>query len=113
VPIRSRMPWERCVCVCVHTYIHIHTYIHTYIHACMHTYIHTYIHTYREEGEDNLRPRHSRDFGDRRQSEVPTDLDNTRLGNKWVGATGKWCRVPNVPMHKLDADHRYVLLMCC
>ena len=88
------------MCVCVYTYTFTHIYIHTYV------YIYIYIYIYREEGEDNLRPRHSRDFGDRRQSEVPTDLDNTRLGNKWVGATGKWCRVPNVPMHKLDADHR-------
>ena len=23
-----------------------------------------------------------------------------------VHITGKWCRVPNVPMHKLDSDHR-------
>ena len=40
------------------------------------------------------------------QSEAHNELDTTRLGKKWVGATGKWCRVPNVPMHKLDADHR-------
>jgi WD40 repeat protein len=59
-----------------------------------------------EQGEEELNLKAGKDKSERRQSEAHNELDTTRLGNKWVGATGKWCRVPNVPMHKLDSDHR-------
>ena len=59
-----------------------------------------------EEGDDDLNLRNSKDNIDKRQNEATADLDATRLGSKRVGATGKGCRVPNVPMHKLDSDYR-------
>ena len=42
----------------------------------------------------------------RKASETQADLDTTRLGSRWLNASGPWCRVPNVSMHKLDSDHR-------
>jgi WD40 repeat protein len=64
----------------------------------------------REEGQEDLagqlKARQQRDDAKRRQWRPEDSADGQRIGKKWLGSTGKWCRIPNVPMHRVDTDHR-------
>ena len=59
-----------------------------------------------EEGNDNSTFTRVGYADGQRNQGASEGLDKTRLGKKWIGATGKWCRVPNTCMHKLESDHR-------
>jgi hypothetical protein len=59
-----------------------------------------------EEGSDNSTFARVGNADGQRNQGASEGLDKTRLGKKWIGATGKWCRVPNTCMHKLESDHR-------
>ncbi|KAJ1480747.1 WD40-repeat-containing domain protein, partial [Baffinella frigidus] len=64
----------------------------------------------KEEGLEDLagqlKARQGREEARRRQWRTDDKVDKQRLGKKWIGSTGKWCRIPNVPMHKVESDHR-------
>jgi hypothetical protein len=64
-----------------------------------------------EEGQDSRAGLKKGDAHKDLRRELQVEgLDKTRLG-KWLGATGKWCKVPNTCMHKLDSDHRGCLVL--
>jgi hypothetical protein len=65
-----------------------------------------------EEGQDSRAGLKKGDtHKDKRRDLLKEGLDKTRLGKKWLGATGKWCKVPNTCMHKLESDHRGCLVL--
>ncbi|EKX37375.1 hypothetical protein GUITHDRAFT_97287 [Guillardia theta CCMP2712] len=63
----------------------------------------------KEKGEDNFDfKEESENVGkeSKRTSMYDQSMERARLGSRWIGASGMWCRVPNSVMHKFDSDYR-------